>query len=64
MHPQDNKGQFIPLACPNRNCGGFLRQDDKHTWRCNGLVDPGTTDEELQPCDFVHTNYDSYLGEE
>lgn len=61
--PYDDHGRFVPLDCPNRGCDGkihFEGDRDFSIWQCHGLVDPGTTDKELQPCEFSHIDGDPY----
>lgn len=55
--PRDEKGRFVPLDCPVRECGGGrLVHDGGPEWRCDGLVDPGHPDRELQACSHYHVD--------
>ncbi len=59
--PYDDKGRKVSRACPNPDCDGTLQHDldlmtGRSVWRCDGLVDPGGPDKELQACTFSHTD--------
>jgi len=61
VRPRDVAGRFVPLTCPDPNCDGQLVYEADHSypttvrgWRCNGLVDPGCIDQELQACTHWH----------
>jgi hypothetical protein len=57
--PRDDKGHFVPLACPR--CGdGILQYDGGSLFLCNGLIDPGSTDKELEACPFWHWDGEAY----
>lgn len=60
IRPFDHTGRFIPLACPNPDCGaGTLRYEGNGEWRCDGLADPGRTDKPLEACPTVHFDGDA-----
>jgi hypothetical protein len=52
--PRDDKGHFVPIACPDINCSGTLRYEGEGRWRCDGLVDPNHDDKPLYACPYVH----------
>ena len=53
--PHDDKGQFVPLACPLPECGGgMLRHQGGGEWECDGLIDPGHPDKPLEACWYFH----------
>lgn len=58
--PRDHLGHFVPTDCPRCGCG-VLRFDGDGHWRCDGLDDPGTTDQELIACEFGHVDGEEYL---
>jgi len=66
LRPRDHLGRFIPTdCCPDPNCDGQLLAEwdplcDEIVWRCNGLINPGTTVQELQSCRFEHRNGSTY----
>ena len=49
MNPRVN-GKFISNKCPDRNCEGTLQHVSDTVWECDGLIDPESTTQELQPC--------------
>ena len=56
--PHDDKGRFVPLACPE--CGvGTLRREG-NIWRCDGLAEPERDDQELEACEFTHSDGQAY----
>jgi hypothetical protein len=59
MSPRDDKGRFVPVDCPECDCG-TLRHESDGLWRCDGLVDPGKTHIELQACEFSHQDGKPY----
>ena len=62
-HPYDDRGRFVPLDCPNPACGsGRLVYEGHGVWECDGLVDPGSTDKELEVCTFDHFDGEPYRG--
>ena len=61
MNPQDNLGRFVPLTCPDINCGGVLRYEGDGCWRCDGLVDPNDDDKPLFACPFRHYQGEPYV---
>lgn len=56
--PYDDKGRFVPLACPDPECDGNLVYESDPRfgghWRCNGLVDPNDPTKELDACTRTH----------
>ena len=58
--PRDNLGRYVPLACPDINCGGVLRYEGDGVWRCDGLVDPCHDDKELFAYTFTHYSGEAY----
>lgn len=67
--PRNDRGRFVPLDCPDPNCGaGRLVYEPEHyalggtvpVWRCDGLVDPCDTSKELQACEFTHIDGNPY----
>jgi hypothetical protein len=53
--PYDHRGRFVSRRCPDPNCDcGTLQPEGDGFWRCDGLVDPGHPDMELQACAFSH----------
>lgn len=63
--PIDDKGRFVPLTCPDINCGGELRLEaDPMTgalvWRCDGLIDPCDDNKPLEACSFTHWQGEAY----
>ncbi len=60
LQPQDDKGRFVPLTCPDVNCSGMLRHEGDGLWRCDGLVDPNDENKELEACNFIHRQGATY----
>ena len=59
LSPRDNNGRFVPKKCPV--CGGTLEYEGHGVWACDGLVDPETTDKELECCPFDHFDGEIYF---
>lgn len=58
--PRDDKGRFFSRNCPDPNCGcGQLQYEGDGWWRCDGLVDPARTDQELEACTYAHCDGDA-----
>lgn len=57
--PRDDKGKAVPTKCPICD-NGTLRFDGHGIcggpalWRCDGLTDPPSCNQELQACGFTH----------
>jgi len=61
MKPQDDKGRFVPMACPLPNCGvGTLQHEGNGIWRCDGLAYPQRDEQELEACEFTHISGEPY----
>lgn len=63
QQPRDDKGQFVPLECPDPDCGGRLRYVVRQPWcymmwLCDGLVGRGV--EPLEACTFMHEPGEPY----
>ena len=61
MNPRDNKGRFVPRACPICD-NGHLQPDGDGYWRCDGLLDPEDENKELEPCLYTHHDGDNREG--
>lgn len=53
--PFDDRGRFVPVACPRPTCGaGTLRYEGNGVWACDGLEDPNDDRKELDVCHHIH----------
>jgi hypothetical protein len=63
-NPRDDKGHFVPRACPNPDCSGILQAEHEPgtglVWRCDGLIDPNDPNKELEACEFSHIDGQPY----
>lgn len=61
--PYDERGRFVPLACPHLGCDGKLVREVHHgwaCWRCDGLIDPDDVSKPLDACEFQHVDGERY----
>lgn len=59
--PRDDKGHFVPVACPLPECGnGDLEYQGNGVWQCNGLADPGSSAMPLVECRHTHIDGDPF----
>lgn len=50
LRPYDDRGRFVPLKCRNPACDGKLVYMGHRSWECDGLIDPGDPNKELECC--------------
>ena len=58
--PYDERGRMVSGNCPNLDCGGTLQDAGDGNWECDGLVDPGDPNKELEACAFSHQDGTPY----
>lgn len=57
--PRNEHGRYVPLACPICDVG-IIRHQGAGEWACDGLLDPGHPNLELQACWFTHADRQPY----
>lgn len=59
--PRDHHGRFIPVKCPDPNCGaGKLIYEGDGIWECDGLLDPENPNREFDACPYAHRDGDPW----
>jgi len=58
--PYDESGRIVSVNCPNQDCCGTLQYVGGGSWECDGLVDPGDPNKDLDACAFSHQNGEPY----
>lgn len=52
--PRLANGRFVPVECPD--CGNGVLRRQGMDWHCDGLIDPGHPDSQLQACERCVVN--------